>query len=96
MEEEPEEKKPKAEIRPIYAYGQSHKGKKPYQQDQRVLMPVFRVKPINSAVLPPRAAFFGIFDGHAGDYCSRFLADTLHQNLGNELARYLSNTDMNP
>jgi len=83
-------------VRPFYGFGMSHKGKKPYQQDQRVLVPQFKVKPKNEAVPAPRCAFFGVYDGHAGDYCSRFLADTLHLKLGNELTRYLSNTDMNP
>mmetsp|Transcript_45951 Transcript_45951/g.73921 ORF Transcript_45951/g.73921 Transcript_45951/m.73921 type:complete len:388 (+) Transcript_45951:26-1189(+) len=91
-----EDQKPKVEIRPFYAHGMSHKGKKPYQQDQRLIVPNFRVRPKNQNVNPPRCAFFGIYDGHAGDYCSRYLADTLHLKLGNELTRYLSDTDMPP
>lgn len=48
----------------------------------------------------PESAFFGIFDGHSGSSCSKFIAEVLHKNIDNlnqfgetDLATVVMDTD---
>lgn len=51
-----------------------------------------------SAIVTPQdtMSFFGVYDGHGGDYCADYLCDNLHLNFYNEnelisvLAPYMS------
>jgi len=39
----------------------------------------------------PESAFFGIFDGHFGSCCSKFVSDTLPKNLDQKLTHWIEN-----
>ncbi len=83
-----------AMVGPLFACGVAHKGQKSYQQDTCVVMTEFRAGAEASPKEPSRCAYFAVFDGLNGDYCTTYLRDTLHTTLARELATYLRKDDM--
>lgn len=69
----------------------SKQGRRPYQEDMYSIHPILTPQ-IFSSYIPPHlqinysnivgeTAFFGLFDGHAGGQCSKFLGQRLANNL---------------
>lgn len=53
-----------------------------YMEDECVAIPNFHAFPND----PARSCFFGVYDGHGGDFCAKYAADNFH----NELARAMA------
>jgi protein phosphatase 2C family protein 2/3 len=69
--------------RRVFAYGLgSVQGKRPTMEDAHA---AFLSLPKN-----PDAAFFGVFDGHAGDESSNYVAESLHDEVDRALAKETS------
>lgn len=69
----------------------SKQGRRPYQEDMYSIHPILSSHVFSSYIPPhlqhnynnnyPETAFFGLFDGHAGGQCSKFLGQRLANNL---------------
>eukprot|EP00457_Paulinella_chromatophora_P014930 gb/GEZN01015436.1/.p1 GENE.gb/GEZN01015436.1/~~gb/GEZN01015436.1/.p1 ORF type:complete len:237 (-),score=20.68 gb/GEZN01015436.1/:126-836(-) len=68
----------------------SHRGMKKYQQDRTVSLREEEVMAISPALNDTRYSFFAVYDGHGGEFCSKFLEENFHKNLFQELTKGLS------
>lgn len=79
---------------PITHFALSDPGKKHYQQDQYVMETYLNKYSTVLKESKRRYSFYGVYDGHAGDFCSRYLQQNLHFFVVEELAR-ITNEDPN-
>lgn len=68
-----------------YAVNTFHGMAKDYNED-RVSIIMNITKP-NYKGRWPKCSYFGVFDGHGGDYCSNFLKDNMHRYVIPPLSR---------
>lgn len=65
----------------------THPGKKRYQQDMPLIVPDLQV--VNAELKDTRYAYYAVYDGHGGNFCSRWLQQELHIALASALVAQL-------
>lgn len=53
-----------------------------HMEDECVAIPNFQAFPND----PARSCFFGVYDGHGGDFCAKYAADNFHNELAKAMA----------